>query len=220
MQNSPTLRLGFLALTAMLVAACGGGGDSGEVAQANPPPGGSNGAPTIQGQPASSILVGQAYSFQPSINDPNGDTLTITAQNVPGWATFNAQNGRISGTPSGADIGSYSNITIRASDGTSTATFGPFSITVTAAAAGAATLSWTPPTANSDGSTLTNLAGYEILYGRDSNDLDQAVSLTNPSLNTYVIDNLTSGTWFFAVMARASNGMTSPLSNVASKTIS
>lgn len=220
MHNSPTLRVIFLALTAVLVVACGGGGDSGDVAQANPPPGSSNGAPTIQGQPASSVLVGQAYSFQPSIADPNGDTLTITAQNVPGWATFNAQNGRISGTPSSADVGSYSNITIRVSDGTSTTTLGPFSITVTAAAAGAATLSWTPPTQNSDGTTLMNLAGYEILYGRSSNNLDQTVSLTNPSLSTYVVDNLTSGTWFFAVMARNSGGVTSPLSNVASKTIS
>jgi hypothetical protein len=221
MQTFPTLRAVLLSLTAVLVVACGGGGDSGTAAQsANPPPGGANGAPTIQGTPTSTVLVGQAYSFQPSINDPNGDTLTITAQNVPGWATFNAQNGRISGTPTSADIGSYSNITIRVSDGTNTATLGPFSITVSASVQGAATLSWTPPTQNSDGTTLTNLAGYEIMYGRNSNNLDQTVSLTNPSINTYVVDNLTSGTWFFAVMARNSNGVTSPLSNVAQKTIS
>jgi hypothetical protein len=221
MQTFPTLRAVLLSVTAVLVVACGGGGDSGTAAQsANPPPGGANGAPTIQGTPTSTVLVGQAYSFQPSINDPNGDTLTITAQNVPGWANFNAQNGRISGTPTSADIGSYSNITIRVSDGTNTATLGPFSITVSASVQGAATLSWTPPTQNSDGSSLTNLAGYEIMYGRNSNNLDQTVSLTNPSINTYVVDNLTSGTWFFAVMARNSNGVTSPLSNVAQKTIS
>jgi hypothetical protein len=221
MQTFPTLRAVLLSLTAVLVVACGGGGDSGTAAQsANPPPGGANGAPTIQGTPTSTVLVGQAYSFQPSINDPNGDTLTITAQNVPGWANFNAQNGRISGTPTSADIGSYSNITIRVSDGTNTATLGPFSITVSASVQGAATLSWTPPTQNSDGSSLTNLAGYEIMYGRNSNNLDQTVSLTNPSINTYIVDNLTSGTWFFAVMARNSNGVTSPLSNVAQKTIS
>jgi Putative Ig domain len=207
-------------LTAVLVVACGGGGDSGTTAQATAPPGGSNGAPTIQGTPVATVLVGQAYSFQPSINDPNGDTLTITAQNVPGWATFNAQNGRISGTPASADIGSYSNITIRVADATNTATLGPFTITVSASVQGAATLSWTPPTQNSDGSTLTDLAGYEIMYGRSSNDLDQTVSLTNPSINTYVVDNLTSGTWFFAVLSRNSSGVTSPLSNVAQKTIS
>ncbi len=221
MQTFPTLRAVLLSVTAELVVACGGGGDSGTAAQsANPPPGGANGAPTIQGTPTSTVLVGQAYSFQPSINDPNADTLTITAQNVPGWANFNAQNGRISGTPTSADIGSYSNITIRVSDGTNTATLGPFSITVSASVQGAATLSWTPPTQNSDGSSLMNLAGYEIMYGRNSNNLDQTVSLTNPSINTYIVDNLTSGTWFFAVMARNSNGVTSPLSNVAQKTIS
>lgn len=220
MQTFPTLRVVFLALTAALVVGCGGGGDSGTAAQANPPPGGSNGSPTIQGQPAATVLVGQAYSFQPSISDPNGDTLTITAQNVPSWATFNAQNGRISGTPSSADIGTYSNITIRVSDGANTATLGPFSITVSASVQGSATLSWTPPTQNSDGSALTNLAGYEILYGQTANNLTQTISITNPSINTFVVDNLTSGTWFFAVMARNAIGITSPLSNVAQKTIS
>jgi Putative Ig domain len=212
--------MAVLALAAMLVVGCGGGGGSGKAAEANPPPGGSNGAPTVQGTPASSVLVGQAYSFQPSISDPNGDPLTITGQNVPSWATFDAQTGRISGTPSSVDVGTYSNITIRASDGTATTTFGPFAITVTAAASGAATLSWTPPTLNSDGSALTNLDGYEIVYGRSSSSLDQTISLTNPSLSTYVVDNLTSGTWFFAVMSRNSNGTMSPLSNIASKTIS
>jgi len=87
-------------------------------------------------------------------------------------------------------------------------------------ASGSATLSWVAPTQNVDGSALTDLAGYEIRYGQSSSDLSQTVLLNNPSLNIYVVENLTSGTWYFAVAAVNGQGGTSPLSNVASKTIS
>ena len=40
-----------------------------------PPP--SNAAPTISGAPATSVMVNQAYSFQPSAADANGDALTL-----------------------------------------------------------------------------------------------------------------------------------------------
>jgi hypothetical protein len=118
-----------------------------------------------------------------------------------------------------ADIGTYAGITITVSDGRSSATLGPFSITVTDAGTGSATLSWLPPTQNSDGSPLTNLAGYQIRYGLNRDDMSNVVSLDNPSLSIYVLENLTSGTWYFAVSAVNSVGVTSPLSNVASKTI-
>jgi hypothetical protein len=36
---------------------------------------------------------------------------------------------------------------------------------VTAISNGRATLSWTAPTENTDGTTLANLAGYRIRYG-------------------------------------------------------
>jgi hypothetical protein len=45
------------------------------------------------------------------------------------------------------------------------------------------------------------------------------VQVTNPSINTYVVDSLTSGTWFFAVRSLSSSGISSALSNTASKTI-
>jgi hypothetical protein len=67
---------------------------------------------------------------------------------------------------------------------------------------------------------LTDLAGYEILYGQDENSLSNSVSLDNPSLSTFMVENLTAGTWYFAVTAVNSNGVRSNLSNVGSKTIS
>lgn len=137
---------------------------------------------------------------------------------LPEWATFNASTGRISGTPSAADVGTYE-VTITVSDGKATASLGPFTITVAQVASGAATLSWLPPTENTDGSALTNLAGYEVRYGRDRNNLSNSVRIDDPSVTVYVIENLTSGTWYFAVAAINSQGIASELSNIASTTI-
>jgi hypothetical protein len=63
------------------------------------------------------------------------------------------------------------------------------------------------------------LAGYEVRYGLDEAEMSNVVSLSNPALSMFVIENLTSGTWYFAVVAVNSTGVTSPLSDVASKTI-
>jgi len=48
---------------------------------------------------------------------------------------------------------------------------------------------------------LTNLAGYHIYYGTSASTLNQRIEITNPGLSTYVISNLTPGTWYFAVAA-------------------
>jgi hypothetical protein len=217
----PGFAAGLVVLTAVLLGGCGGGGggDSGS-ANANPPNSGTNGAPTISGSPTSSVVAGQAYSFQPAATDPNGDQLTFTVSNLPGWATFNTSTGSISGTPAASQIGAYSNITISVSDGTANASLAAFSITVSDVGSGSATLSWTPPTSNSDGTTLTNLAGYRVRYGRTESNLDQSVSLDNPSINRYVVENLSTGTWYFAVVAVNAAGVTSQLSNTSNKTIS
>lgn len=221
MKFQATKVTGLIAI-ALLIAACGGGGDeeSAQGSPQNPGPGGGNAPPTIQGQPGSSILAGQAYSFRPTATDPNGDTLTFTAANLPDWASFNQSTGAVTGTPTGSDVGTYSGITITVSDGTATASLSAFAITVTDVATGSATVSWTPPTQNSDGSALTNLAGYRITYGRSATVLDHSISLTNASLSSALVENLSSGTWFFAVSAVNSQGAASNASNVASKTIS
>jgi hypothetical protein len=77
-----------------------------------------------------------------------------------------------------------------------------------------------PPTENTDGSALTDLAGYKIRYGRSSTELSETIDLTNPSLNRYLVENLSAGTWYFAVTAVNNQGVSSVPSNVATKTIS
>jgi ABC-type oligopeptide transport system substrate-binding subunit len=84
---------------------------------------------------------------------------------------------------------------------------------------GTATLSWQAPTTNTDGAALTDLAGYRIYYGMNADDLTQTVQLTGLGLQTYVIDDLGSGAWYFAIKAVTSTGVESALSDVVSKTI-
>ncbi len=166
------------------------------------------------------VVVGVAYNFAPSATDPAGGALTYSVQNLPAWAKFSAATGELSGTPAAASVGTFSNIVISVSDGTRSAALPAFSIAVTQSADGSATLSWAPPTENTDGSALSDLAGYWIYYGTSPTALTQSVQVTNPGLATYVVGNLSPGTWYFSVVAYTSVSTQSAQSAVASKTIS
>ncbi len=87
------------------------------------------------------------------------------------------------------------------------------------AGTGTASLSWTPPTQNTDGTALTNLAGYRIVYGTAAGSLTRTIQVPNAALSTYVVDALAAGTWYFAVSAYTSNGFESERSNVTSKVV-
>jgi hypothetical protein len=178
-----------------------------------------NHAPTISGSAVSSVTAGNAYSFAPTASDVDGDTLTFSVSNLPAWASFNSTTGRISGTPSAAQVGTYSNIVITVSDGKVSASLPAFSIAVTQISLGSATLSWVPPTQNTDGSQLADLAGYRVYYGTSAAALSQTVSLGNAGLTSYVVQNLSPGTYYFAVAAYNASGVESAQSSVVSKTI-
>lgn len=210
-------------LSCVLIACRGGsdpvGASKGDAQVGN---GGSAGthAPVIEGVPRTSVAVGQSYSFQPTASSGNGGSLTFSAQNLPSWLTLDPATGRIFGTPTAADIGTYAGVVIEVSDGSSTARLDSFSISVVATGSGAATISWLPPTQNSDGSPLTDLAGFVLVYGRSATQLDQSITINNPSVTTYVVENLTIGRWYFAVHATNRQGAMSERSAIASKTIS
>jgi len=179
----------------------------------------SNRAPVISGTPATSVNAGSAYSFRPTASDADGNTLTYSIANRPSWATFNTGTGALTGTPTASQVGSYGNITISVSDGKASASLAAFAIAVVDVSNGAATLSWTPPTTNTDGSTLTGLAGYRISYGTNASALTQTVQIANPSVTTYSLSNLSPGTYYFAVRAYTSTGTESSNSNVSTKTV-
>jgi len=83
----------------------------------------------------------------------------------------------------------------------------------------AVTLNWTPPTENTNGSTLTNLAGYDIHYGTSSGNYTQSISVSNAGIATYVVDNLSPGTYYFSVAAVNSAGTESPMSSEVAATV-
>ena len=178
-----------------------------------------NRAPTISGSPATSINAGGAYSFQPTAADPDGNGLTFAIANKPAWATFSTTTGRLSGTPDAASVGSYTNVSISVSDGTVSASLPAFAIAVNQISLGAATLSWTPPTENEDGTVLTNLAGYRIYYGTSSTALTQSIQVSNAGVSTYIVDGLAPATYYFSVRAYTTVGTESINSNVASKSV-
>ncbi len=93
----------------------------------------SNRAPVISGTPAVSVAAGSVYTFQPKATDADGDTLSFSISNKPGWASFNPATGRMSGTPGTGSVGSYGNIVIAVSDRRTTARLPAFSIRVLAA---------------------------------------------------------------------------------------
>ena len=179
-----------------------------------------NSPPTITGTPPTSATVGAAYAFTPTAKDANGDPLSFSITNKPSWATFSTSTGKLSGTPTA--VGTSSGITVGVSDGKSSAALAPFAIVVSAAptgGTGSATLSWTPPTRNTDGSTLSNLAGYRISYGTSASSLSKTITLSNPGLSSYVVENLTAGTWYFTIKAYTSTGNESATSSVVNKGI-
>lgn len=95
--------------------------------------------------------------------------------------------------------------------GTSTSPAPPTSTT--------ATLRWSEPTSNTNGTPLTNLAGYRIYYGTDAKNLDETVALSSPQDTSYAL-NLTPGTWYFAIKSVTSTGAESAMSDVVPFTIS
>jgi len=84
---------------------------------------------------------------------------------------------------------------------------------------GTATLSWVAPNQNTDGSALTNLAGYRIYYGTGADSLTEVIEVPTVGMTDYVVDSLTTGTYYFSIRAYTSTGIESALSNIVSHTV-
>lgn len=226
----------MLALLMGALTGCGGGGTPATSGQANAtppvaanpsppakPPAGSNAgsgqAPQISGTPSTQVVAGDSYEFQPAVNDANGGVLSFSIANLPSWALFDSATGRLSGTPGAVDVGTYSGITITVSNAAISTSLAAFSIQVVQIGNGAATLSWVPPARNTDGTTLRNLEGFFVHVGRSATRLDRQIRIGNPTVNRYVVEGLSAGTWYFAVTAFNSNNVQSAMSQVLTKVI-
>jgi hypothetical protein len=80
------------------------------------------------------------------------------------------------------------------------------------------TLNWQPPTEYTDGSPLTDLAGYNIHYGTQSQSYTSTIKVSSPGIANYVVENLSPGTYYFSISAVDSTGAESDFSSeVAAK---
>jgi hypothetical protein len=234
--RSPLSSLALIAcVVAMVGCKSGGGGEAASAAVASssdvpvvttPPatsgsasatPAKTNSAPQISGTTVASLKSNETLSFKPSATDADGDQLSFQIQNKPTWATFNTITGQLSGTPTVANVGTFANIVISVSDGVATTAMPAFSISVVNAVVNTATLSWTAPSQNTDGTSLSDLAGFTVVYGTSASALNQSVRIDNATASNWSADNFPSGTYYFAVKAFTAGGSESALSGVVSK---
>lgn len=161
--------------------------------------GGSSSAASAVSTSAQSTAAATAAATAPAQSTPtdSGSTTSSTSGDKPG----STSGGKSGGTTS-AKTGS-----------------GSTGGTTPVAHANTVTINWTPPTENTNGSPLTNLAGYDIHYGTSSGNLSQKIAVSNPGIATYVVSNLSAGRYYFAVAAVNSAGTESPLSSQVSATV-
>ena len=129
MPDSPVpriARVSILLIISLALSACNSG--SGSKGNSQQPP--ANIAPTIFGTPPASAVVSELYEFQPVASDADGDALTFSITGLPAWMTFGTSTGLVQGTPEAGDEGEIAGIVISVSDGSSSASLDPFSITV------------------------------------------------------------------------------------------
>jgi hypothetical protein len=113
------------------------------------------------------------------------------------------------GSTTGAVSSSSSSSGITSGSGSSGAAASPTNVT----------LSWSAPTENTNGSALTNLAGYIIYYGTSASAMTQTIDVNTVGMLTYVVDNLSAGNWYFQIVAVNSAGEQSSPSATVSASI-
>lgn len=81
---------------------------------------------------------------------------------------------------------------------------------------GSVQLSWAAPTRRADGTPLSRIAGYRVMYGSASGNYTQSVTVSGTSAT---ITNLAPGRYFFVIRAVDTNGKESAPTPEVSKTI-
>lgn len=178
----------------------------------------SNTAPTITGTPPAAVSVGSDYSFTPSATDADGDPLTFSVSNLPGWANFSSATGQIDGRVTLGDAGMYRDIVVTVSDGRASASLRSFDVEVVQFADGSVALSWSPPAQNTDG-TPADLSGYRIYYGVEIGVYPDIVDVTGAQNTSVTIDNLVPDTYYFVGTAVNVDGLESDFSSVLVRTV-
>jgi hypothetical protein len=152
--------------------------------------------------------------------DLKGSAQSQSGITAVSWETNRGSEGSANGTESWTisdiplELGA-NKITVTATDASGRSQSDTIIINRESGGTGSVTLSWLPPTERTDGTPLDNLAGYKISFGRMSKVYDYTVTIDNPGLATYVVENLKPGSWYFAITAYDTEGLESEFSNEA-----
>ena len=84
-----------------------------------------------------------------------------------------------------------------------------------APASGSTTITWTKPSTNTDGTPLTDISGYRVVYGTSATALTQSVNVAGASATSAVLTGLSPGTYFVSVLTVNSTEVASSGSAVA-----
>lgn len=82
-----------------------------------------------------------------------------------------------------------------------------------------ATISWSVPLLNTNGTSLTDVAGYRVYYGTNPSSLSNAMLVSGAGVGSVVVSGLIQGTYYFAVSTVNSSGVESAPSNPVSRTV-
>lgn len=189
-----------------------------------------NFSPIIGGIPETvAFYATRTYTFTPYASDQEGSPLEFfidfsTLDATPDWISFDKNTGEISAQPEIEHIGDEYEITISVSDGTNRTDLKPFIFSVIPGIE-TATISWTPPTQNADGTVLEDLAGYNIYFGTTKGEYEKTITITLDTLNPtkpneYTIaEDLLLPEYFFAMTAFDTFGNESEYSETVSKRV-
>jgi hypothetical protein len=189
----------LVSLATLTLAACGSGSDAGTAA-----------ATSVDSDAATASVLPNAGMIDRSQGiDQNDSTTSVgtVASNTNPTAPITATT-----TPASGSSSSSGTTTVNTGSKTTT----PVTVAVTD---GVTTVDWMPPTPNTDGSALTNLAGYTVYYGTSPNDLSKSMKVSNPGLASFTVTGLTSGKWYFAVTSYAADGTESTRTATVSTSI-
>jgi hypothetical protein len=189
-----TQMLGALVVSAVLLSGCGGSSQS--------------------AGSASDASVATVTPPASTGTDSSTSTGSTPIASTPGASTSLAST-PIASTPVASDPVASTSGSSGSSSGT-TSSSGSSGTTT----ADNVTLSWSAPTENTNGSALTNLAGYIIYYGTSASAMTQTIDVNTVGMLTYVVDNLSAGSWYFQIVAVNSAGEQSSPSATVSASIS
>lgn len=228
-KNRFALQYSIVAILTLWLTACSSG-SGGYPAQAPGETSPSSSSPPATPPSESGLAVTITSPNAAAIETTDGQMkITGTANSDVGvssvsWISNTGVTGTASGTSSWEiqsiplEMGANT-ITVTATDAAGDTTTDEITISRESTVKGAATLSWVAPTQRTDGTPLTNLAGYTISYGRMSGVYDYTIDVPNPGITTYVVENLVPGEWYFSLKAYDATGLESELSNEALRQI-